>query len=92
MRFPLAALFFVISGFIFFVCWAVASFLMTTVSDAMTPFASNLSTAGAAGTINTISLLSTAFGILCALFFIIGIVLIFVLDSWSDEPEMYWRR
>lgn len=92
MRFPIAALFFIISGFIFFVCWAVASFLMTTVSDAMSPFAANLSSTGATATINTIGLLSTAFGVLAALFFIVGVVLIFVLDSWSDEPELYWRR
>ena len=92
MRFPLAALFFIISGFIFFVCWAVSSLLLTTVDDAITPYASNLSSASATSTIATISLLSSAFGILCVLFFIIGIVLIFVLDSWSDEPEMYWRR
>ena len=89
MRFPLAALFFLISSFIFFVCWAVASYLLTTVSNAMSPFAANLSTTGATDVIN---LLPTALGILSALFFMVGILLIFVLDSWSDEPEMYWRR
>ena len=89
MRSPLAALFFIISGFIFFVCWAVSSFLLSTVGNALSPYAANLSGSGATEVIN---LLPTALGILCALFFIVGILLIFVLDSWSDEPERYWRR
>ena len=89
MRFPLAALFFLITSFIFFVSWAVSSYLMTAVSDAMSPLAAALSGSGAT---DIIILLPYALGILCAIFFITGILLIFVLDSWSDEPEMYWRR
>ena len=89
MRFPLAALFFLISSFIFFVSWAVTSYLLSSVSDAMSPLAATLSSSGAT---DIISMLPTALGIICALFFITGILLIFILDSWSDEPEMYWRR
>jgi threonine/homoserine/homoserine lactone efflux protein len=33
-----------------------------------------------------------AFGIICAIFFVTGLVLIFVLESWSDEPEYYYRQ
>ena len=89
MRFPLAALFFLITSFIFFVSWAVTSYLLSSVSDAMSPLAATLSGSGAT---DIISMLPTALGIICALFFITGILLIFILDSWSDEPEMYWRR
>ena len=89
MRFPLAALFFILTGFMFFCFWAYSFFLLTTVSDAMSPLAAALSSPGATEVIN---LLPTVLGILCALFFIVGILLIFVLDSWSDEPEMYYRR
>ena len=89
MRFPLAALFFLISSFIFFVSWAVTSYLLSSVSDAMSPLAATLSSSGAT---DIIQLLPMALGIICALFFITGILLIFVLDSWSDEPEMYRRR
>ena len=89
MRFPLAALFFLITSFIFFVSWAVTSYLLSSVSDAMSPLAATLSSSGAT---EIISMLPTALGIICAIFFITGILLIFVLDSWSDEPEMYWRR
>lgn len=87
MRFPLAALFFMVSSFIFFVGWAVSSYLITTVDDALTPLAS-FSTSNFS---DLVTLLPMAFGILCALFFLVGLLLIFVLDSLADEPEMYWR-
>jgi len=88
MRFPLAALFFLIMSFIFFVSWAVSSYLLSAVGDAITPLSASFmaSTQG-----EFITLLPTAFGVICALFFLIGILLIFVLDSLADEPEMYWR-
>ena len=88
MRFPLAALFFLITSFIFFVSWVVSSYLLSSVGDAITPLSASFmaSTQG-----EFITLLPTAFGVICALFFLIGILLIFVLDSLADEPEMYWR-
>ena len=89
MRFPLAALFFLIMSFIFFCAWAVASALLSAVSDAITPLSTDFM-ASSQGSF--ITLLPTAFGIICALFFIIGVLLIFVLDSLADEPEMYWRE
>ena len=88
MRFPLAAMLFLISSFIFFVSWAVSSYLITTVDDALSPLSTGFSTSGFA---DVVTLLPWAFGILCAIFFIAGILLIFVLDSLADEPEMYWR-
>jgi len=88
MRFPLAALFFLIMSFIFFVSWAVSSYIITAVDDALTPIAS-FSTSSFN---DLVTLLPTVFGIVCALFFIVGILLIFVLDSLADEPEMYWRQ
>ena len=89
MRFPLAALFFLIMSFIFFCIWAVTSYLLSTVSDVITPLSTEFMSSTQGG---FISLLPTAFGIICALFFIVGILLIFVLDSLADEPEMYWRE
>ena len=88
MRFPLAAMFFVIVGFIFFAIWAVSSYLINTVKDTMTPLASDL---GSSSYSNLLTLLPTAFGIICVLFFVVGIVLFFVLDATAEEPEMYWR-
>ena len=89
MRFPLAALGFIVASFIFFVAWAVSSYLINEIKDAMTPYASDLS-----GTeySSMLTLVPTAFGIICAIFFLVGILLLFVLDSLSDEPEYYYRR
>jgi hypothetical protein len=85
MRFSIASLAFICSGFIFFVLWAVSSFVLTEFYDAMSPTA-------ASEAIGIMELVGTAFGIICAIFFVTGILLIFVLDSLADEPEMYWRR
>ena len=89
MRFPLAALFFIIAAFIFFACWAVGSYLISVTGDAMAPLASDL---GNANYNNLLTLLPNIFGFMAALFFIVGILLIFVLESWRDEPEYYYRR
>ena len=85
MRFPIAALLFVISAFIFFVIYAVGSRLISFVVNALSPTAP-------AEALATMTVIQTAFGILAAIFFIVGIVLIFVLDSLADEPEKYWRE
>ena len=89
MRFPLAALFFLIASFIFFCFWAYSSLIITSVSDAITPLSTDFMSSSQG---NWITLLPTVFGIICALFFIVGILLIFVMDSLADEPEMYWRQ
>ena len=88
MRFPLAALFFLIMSFIFFASWAVSSYLLSAVGDALTPLSAGFMASDLG---QYITLLPTAFGVICALFFIIGVLLIFVLDSLADEPEMYWK-
>jgi len=87
MRFPLAALLFIIAGFIFFVIWAVISLLLNETYNALSPLSVGLD----AKLAEELALIPTAFGILAALFFIVGIILIFVLDTFQDEPETYWR-
>lgn len=89
MRFPLAAIGFLVASFIFFVLWAVASYLMTTTVDAFTPLAANLGNATFTG---YLTLLPGALGVLCAIFFFSGILAIFIVDSLSDEPEYYYRE
>lgn len=85
MRFSIAALFFVCMAFIFFILWAVFSFVLKEVYDALSPSAP-------AGALTTLDLLPIAFGVICAIFFVTALVFIFVLDSLADEPEMYWRN
>ena len=87
MRFPLAALFFIVASFIFFICFAVSFFLMDAVSTGVSSIDSGLPAEYQA--IKT--LLPSAFGIIGCIFFVSGLLLIFILDSLSDEPEMYWR-
>ena len=89
MRYPIAALFFVIACFIFFVLWAVSSLLISEVAGAMAPLASQL---GSSEYSNMLGMLPWAFGIICAIFFVSAIIIVFVLDSLGDEPEIYYRR
>ena len=88
MKFPSAALYFVIGCFIFFVLWAVSSLLLSEVAGAMQPLASKLSTDNYS---NMLNMLPWAFGIICAIFFVMALVAIFFMDSLSDEPEIYYR-
>ena len=89
MRFPIAALFFVIACFIFFVLWATSSLLLSEIRSAMQPLASQLSTDNYS---NMLGMLPWAFGVICAIFFVAAILVIFVLESLSDEPEIYEYR
>ena len=89
MRYPIAAIGFIVAAFIFFVLWAVSSFLITTTVDAMTPLYAAVGNATLTG---YLTLLPGAFAVICAIFFFTGIVLIFVLDSLSEESEYYYRR
>jgi len=84
MRWSLASLFFVIAGFIFFILWAILSFVINEVYDALVSSAPS-------GALTVFNLLPTAFGVICAFFFCTALILVFVLDSLADEPEMYWR-
>ena len=85
MRFTFASLFFIVLGFIFLVLWGFFSFYLDTIYDALAPSA-------VGNSLELMENISLAFGVICALFFVVGIILIFVLDSFADEPETYWRR
>ena len=92
MKFPISALLFLILSFIFFIVWAVSTLLIDTVYNAMSPLGSMLSVGDNSNYQALISQIPLAFGVICVLFFVVGIILIFVLESWSDEPEYYWRQ
>lgn len=88
MRFPLAAVLFIVASFIFFTFFAVSFYFMTTVDTAI----DNLSPGYDSTFQSLVDLLPTAFGVIGVIFFIVGILLIFVLDSLRDEPEYFYRR
>ena len=89
MRYPMAALGFVIACFVFFVLWASSSLLINEVHEAMQPLARNMDSNDYN---NMLNMLPWAFGIICAIFFVCAIIFVFVLEALSDEPEYYSYR
>jgi hypothetical protein len=85
LRFPgVAAVFLVLSAG-FFAIYAVGSYFLGQVQDALVPTAP-------ADSLEMINFLPSVFGVIAAIFFVTGIILIFVLDSLRDDPEFYYRR
>lgn len=85
MRWGVASILLMAGAFIFFVIWAVGTFLLTTVGDA-------LESTAHPQVVYYITLLRTAFGFIAALFFFSGLILTFLLDATADEQELYWRE
>ena len=91
MRFPVAALMFIVTAFIFFVCFAVSSLLIGETHDALDPYVDDVTMEK--GKLSYLhDLIPTAFGVIGAIFFVTGILLIFVFSSLAEEPELYYRR
>ena len=88
MRWAIVAVLFIVAAFGFFIGYAVSSYLISNVKDALDPYADELSDTTYK---NELTLISSAFGIICAIGFTLMIA-VFVMDSLSDEPETYWRE
>jgi len=88
MRFPVAALFFICAGFIFLATFAVGSLLIDEIDTAFDNEKPNLDSSFT----DTLTLLKDAFGIISAIFLVTGVLLAFILQSLSDEPEYYYRE
>jgi len=91
MRFPLAAIFFTIAGFIFFAIFSVMTFLQESVADALTDHLGGLTASSQTSVTNTLTLIQTGFGVFAVVFFLVAVVLVFFIDSWRDDPEYYYR-
>jgi hypothetical protein len=92
LRFPIVALLFICLSFAFFIIWAVMSYVLSIMHDTLSPMGASFGNATDNATFqNILTEIPAAFGIICVIFFVTGLVLIFVLDSWSDEPEYYYR-
>jgi len=87
LRFPVAAIMFLVGAFIFFIFFATTSLMQTSILEGLDPYDDDLDPMYH----EEISLLSKAFAVIAAIFFVSGLLLIFVLDSISEEPEYYWR-
>ena len=89
MRFPRAAIIFMVSAFAFFIMFAISSRMITEVGTAVDPHDNTLP----ASYNETMALLPTAFGVISAIFFVCGILAVFFLDSLGEEYEYYdYRR
>jgi len=93
IRATLAAIFFIISGFIFFVFWAVSTFIISTFYDTMEPIGKDQITGWMNPEyMNIINQLQPAFGVICALFFLVGILLLFAMRALASEDEYYYVK
>lgn len=89
MRFPVAAMFFVIASFIFLAVFAVGSLLLTELGDGLQ---SNVDRLDNDKLDEYWRVIPQAFGVIGAIFFITGILLFFVMDATMDEPEYFYER
>jgi len=88
MRFPIAAVGFIAASFVFFIMFAACTLIMTEINDAVEPLDDDLG----ATYEDEMNLIPTAFLIIGCIFFVSGILIIFIMESVSDEPEYYYRR
>lgn len=88
MRFPIAAIFFILTSFIFFIAWAVSSFFINTIK---TNLQDQVTALGNSQLNDMWTTIPTAFGVIGVLLFVIGVVLLFFLDATRDEPEHFWE-
>lgn len=80
---------FIVAAFIFFVCFAVSFKLIDETHTALDPYVDDVGE----GQLSYLhDLIPYAFGIIGAIFFIAGILIIFVFDSLAEEPEYFYRR
>ena len=87
MRFPAAALFLVIAGFMFLAFFGVGSLLISETSDALLANSDDIDPQFG----YQVTIILQAFGIIGAIMITLAVV-VFVVDSLSDEPEYYWRQ
>lgn len=85
MRFPRAAIWFVIAAFVFLIMFGVSSRIITEFTNAVDPFDDNLG----ATYQEEIALIPYAFAIISAILFVCGIIIVFFMDALGEEYEYY---
>ena len=87
MRLPGAVLGLLISSFIFFIFYVIGAIML---SEAYTALSS--AGTGLGGTYQyELSSITTAFGVICVLLFVIGIIVLFFFEVTAEEPETYYK-
>ena len=87
MRYPTAAILLIVTGFIFLAFFAFGSLLISETGDALVANSDGLDPQFG----YQVSIVTTAFGIIGAIMITLAVVIFFV-ESLSDEPEYYYRR
>ena len=86
-RFPLAAIILIVISFVFFIIYAVMSFVLSVVSDMVTSNPGVLDATGQAAVASESNLLATAFGVIGLVLFIAGILVVFFFDTFKSEQD-----
>jgi len=87
LRFPLAALYLVIAGFMFLAFFGVGSLLLSEMEEALEANDDGLDNQFNFQT----DLIISGFGVISAILLVLSVV-VFVIESLSDEPEYFYRR
>jgi len=92
-RFPLAAVLLIVISFVFFIIWAIMSFVLGVFSDMVTSNPGVMDASGQAHVANIASLLVTAFGVISLVLFVAGILAFFFFDTFKEkQDEFYYEQ
>lgn len=89
-RFPLAAVILIVLSFVFFIIWAVMSFVLDVVSDVVTADTGVLDAVGQAAVAGLVDLLTVAFGVFSLVLFIAGILVFFFFDVFKTDSDVVY--
>lgn len=89
-RFPLAAVVLIVLSFVFFIIWAVMSFVLNIVKEVVTGTSGTLDAVGQAAVTSEANLLTTAFGVITLVLFVAGILVFFFFDVFRKETDVVY--
>jgi chromate transport protein ChrA len=83
----LAAVLLVVVSFVFFIIWAIMSFVLNVVLEMVTGTTGTLDAVGQAAVTSEATLLADAFGIISLVLFIAGVLVVFFFDTFKEEQD-----
>jgi type II secretory pathway component PulF len=89
-RFPLAAIILIVISFVFFIIWAVMSFVLNVFKEVFTGTVGTLDATGQIMITSEANLLTDAFGIISLVLFIAGILVVFFFDTFKEEQDVVY--
>lgn len=89
-RFPLATVILLVLSFVFFIIWAVMSFVLDVVYDVVTTDNGLLDATGQAAVTGIADMVTTAFGVFALVLFVAGILVFFFFDVFRTESDVVY--